>query len=93
MSKLTNYLVDKLGSDKLLHFAFGGYITTCINNILTPINLGWWMLLIYLIGPILVLVLSEIKEHKLDQEVDHRDTLFAMLGSLGIYLTYIISLL
>lgn len=77
--KLTNWIVNTFGSDKILHFFGGGWII----SMLSPF--GRYGILV---GIIIVLILSLIKEGFLDDMFDWKDILAAMIGSVvssGIY--------
>lgn len=71
--KIVNRIIDKIGVDKMLHFAFGGWITAkfCESGIL----------LLAVIGILLVGIASIIKE-RLDEKFDWKDIAAAMLGGL-----------
>jgi hypothetical protein len=71
--KIVNRIIDKIGVDKMLHFAFGGWITAkfCESGIL----------LLAVIGILLVGIASIIKE-RLDGKFDWKDIAAAMLGGL-----------
>ena len=70
--KVTDWIVNKFGSDKVLHFFGGGWIT----SMLTPI--GWWGVLI---GVVITAILSVVKEKWLDSFFDWKDICAAMCGS------------
>lgn len=70
--KLTNYLCDTFGTDKLLHFAFGALVPA----ILLPFGT-----LAVAIGATLVSVLAAIKEIYLDQSGDSKDFLASIAGA------------
>ena len=71
--KIVNNILDKIGVDKMLHFAFGGWITAkfCESGIL----------LLAVIGILLVGIVSILKE-RLDEKFDWKDIAAAMLGGL-----------
>jgi Flp pilus assembly pilin Flp len=71
--KFVDKIFGKVGVDKMLHFAFGGWITAkfCESGIL----------LLAVIGILLVGIASIIKE-RLDGKFDWKDIAAAMLGGL-----------
>ena len=71
--KIVNNILDKIGVDKMLHFAFGGWITAkfCESGII----------LAAVIGILFVGIVSIIKE-RLDGKFDWKDIAAAMLGGL-----------
>lgn len=71
--KIVNRIIDKIGVDKMLHFAFGGWITAkfCESGIL----------LLAVIGILFCGIISIIKE-RLDEKSDWKDIAAAMLGGL-----------
>lgn len=71
--KIVNNILGKIGVDKMLHFAFGGWITAkfCESGII----------LAAVIGILLVGIASIIKE-RLDEKFDWKDIAAAMLGGL-----------
>lgn len=71
--KIVNNILDKIGVDKMLHFAFGGWITAkfCESGIL----------LLAVIGILFCGIVSIIKE-RLDEKSDWKDIAAAMLGGL-----------
>lgn len=70
--KLTDLIVNKFGSDKVMHF-FGGALITAL---LSPF--GWFGILI---GFIITLILSFIKEQYLDVTFEWGDIIAAICGS------------
>jgi hypothetical protein len=71
--KIVNRIIDKIGVDKMLHFAFGGWITAkfCESGII----------LAAVIGILFVCFVSIVKE-RLDGKFDWKDIAAAMLGGL-----------
>jgi hypothetical protein len=71
--KIVNRIIDKIGVDKMLHFAFGGWITAkfCESGIL----------LLAVIGILFCGIVSITKE-RLDEKFDWKDIAAAMLGGL-----------
>lgn len=78
--KLTNWLISKIGSDKLLHFLGGAWITSI------PSVFGWFGILI---GVILTILLSIVKE-LIDTTFDWKDICAAMIGSTTSTIIYLI---
>ena len=71
--KIVNKIIDRFGVDKVLHFAFGGWIGAKFNE--TGIVLA------AVIGILFVGIVSIIKE-RLDSKFDWKDIVAAMLGGL-----------
>lgn len=69
--KLTDLIVNRIGTDKLLHFLVAGYGVSLVSPI------GWIAMLIM---TALLLILSFIKEIKLDVFADYYDILAAVCG-------------
>lgn len=78
--KLSNWIVEKFGTDKVLHFLGGGWIT----SIFSPF--GWIGIII---GVVVTLVLSFIKEQFLDSFFDWKDICAASVGSVISVLIYL----
>ena len=79
--KLTNWFVEKFGTDKMLHFMGGALMVA----VLSPF--GWWGVAI---GFILMLVLSFVKEQWFDSIFDKKDIIAATLGSIVAIILYAI---
>ncbi len=69
--KFIDDLANNFGIDKILHFIGGGWIV----SLFTPF--GWLGLII---GFILMLILSFVKELYLDDSFDKRDIIFGCFG-------------
>lgn len=67
-------------NDKIMHFLGGAWIV----SVFSPI--GWWGILI---GTIIMLVLSFVKEKYLDDVFDWKDILAAGIGSVVSILLYL----
>ena len=78
--KLANMLLEKFGIDKFLHFLGGAWIV----SMLSPI--GWTGIII---GLIIMLVLSVVKEAFLDEFFDFKDIIAAVCGSAVSVLIYL----
>lgn len=77
--KLTDWMVNTFGNDKILHFFGGGWITSMFSPF------GWTGILIAFA---IVIILSFIKESFLDDIFDGKDILAAIIGgtvSIGIF--------
>lgn len=84
--KLIDNIIEKIGSDKVLHFLGGGWIT----SIFSPF--GWIGIII---GIAVTIILSFIKEQFLDSFFDWKDIYAACIGggiSVVIYLFFTIFL-
>ena len=79
--KLTNWFVEKFGTDKMLHFLGGALM------IAVPSPLGWWGVIV---GFIMMLGLSFIKERCFDSTFDKRDIIAATLGGIVSIILYVI---
>ena len=82
--KLVDNIISRFGTDKVLHFLGGGWIT----SLFSP--LGWFGILI---GFAIMLVLSFIKEEFLDNSFDWKDICAASIGggiSVVIYLMVVL---
>jgi hypothetical protein len=80
--KLTNSLVEKFGTDKLLHFLVTSWLVSEAKYFGTiP------MILIF----ILVIVLGFIKEFILDEKFDLHDIIASFLGGLISVILYILT--
>lgn len=71
--KLTNNIVEKYGSDKIMHCAIFGWIVALFGIINFYAGLGAFAVMF---------VLSVYKEKKLDDFFDKNDLLFGTLGGL-----------
>lgn len=79
--RIIDKIVSKFGTDKVLHFLGGGWIV----SLFSPI--GYYGLLI---GFILMLVVSIIKEKWLDDFFEWKDILAASIGGCISVLFYVI---
>lgn len=79
MKKLNN-LLNKVGTDKALHFAFAGWAVSA----LSPFGIGAMGITF-----IVVYLLSIAKEKYLDEYADYNDVLAGFLGGLTSILLYI----
>ena len=77
--RFTDWIVEKIGSDKIMHFLGGAWIT----SLFSPI--GWFGIII---GVVLILTLSFIKEQYLDSEFDFNDIIAAAIGCMTSTLLY-----
>lgn len=74
-------IINKVGMDKVLHFAFGGWIISLISI------LGLKTMIIALI---ILLIISIIKEYCLDNYPDLYDVLAGILGASISFIIYFI---
>lgn len=82
--KLADNIINRIGSDKLLHFAIGGWFT-CLCSLFGIIPM--------IIGVILITVLSFIKEKLLDNDFDMKDIYATLIGSAISIAIYLLSFL
>lgn len=76
-----NGLVNRVGSDKLLHFLTGAWLTSLISP------LGIWGMLVMLL---FVAGISFIKEYYVDDKVEYKDIIAGVLGSVTSLLFWLI---
>ena len=80
---LTDF-INKVGVDKILHFTFGAIISFVITNIIIiqegiiNVNVIWASI----IGVIVALIIELFKEFIVDNNVDKKDILATVLGSI-----------
>jgi hypothetical protein len=79
--KIIDNIVNKFGYDKVMHFLLGGWIT----SICSPF--GWVGIII---GILIVLILSIVKEKFFDTVFDWKDIFAAMIGCVISVLIYLI---
>lgn len=82
--KILNNLIDKIGSDKLLHYLVGALILALAQ----PYGIVAMSVVF-----VLFLALSILKEFKLDSTPDLMDIVYYIYGSLTSIVSYIISLI
>lgn len=80
--KLTNLIIERFGSDKIIHFLGGALIVALFGYF------GWYAILI---GIILTLLISFIKEIWLDDNFDYGDIIATIIGSIISFVIYFIS--
>lgn len=81
-------LVKKLGNDKVLHFLCGSWICALVTivTILQEDNLNSLEKVgSVLIGTVVVIILSVIKELIMDEEADWMDVLASFLGCIPVF--------
>lgn len=81
-------LVKKLGNDKVLHFLCGSWICALVTivTILQEDNLNLLEKVgSVLIGTVIVIILSVIKELIMDEEADWMDVLASFLGCIPVF--------
>lgn len=87
--EIIDKFLTKVGTDKVLHFAFGGFICAFITFIVSfqESNLEPWQMISFpIVGHIFVLFVSIIKEMA-DTKFDWKDIIAALLGSLVIHVS------
>ena len=77
----TDWIVNKLGNDKVMHFLGGAWIT----SLFSPI--GWFGILI---GVIITMILIFIKEQYLDTEFELKDIIAAGIGCIVSTILYLL---
>lgn len=82
--KFTDNIITKIGSDKLLHFAIGGWFT-CLCSLFGIIPM--------IVGVVLITVLSFIKEKIFDKDFDMKDIYATLIGSAISIVIYLLSFL
>lgn len=92
-----NKMIEKIGTDKILHFCLGGFITALITLVAMlqeygHISLGT-ICAIPTIGTIVVFMISVFKEAMIDDKFDWKDILAAMLGCVLVYIATILGVL
>lgn len=88
-------LINKIGTDKLLHFSFGAVISFIITNVimLQEGTIGIDNIWIAVIGIIVAMVLGCIKEFIIDSESDKKDILATFIGSTIPFMTNAVGIL
>lgn len=91
-----NYLVNKFGSDKIMHFSLGGLICALMTiAVVLQENSGLdWMVATYpMIGTVSVFIFSFLKEILIDEEFSWKDIIAALLGCITVFVATVIGLL
>ena len=90
-----NELIQKIGTDKLLHFSIGGLITALftIIIILQQSIISTNMIIAPLLGLILVAILSWMKEKVMDEEFSWKDILASVLGTVPVFIATVLGIL
>ena len=90
-------LINKIGIDKVTHFAMGGLICALFTFIFLLQDFNtleiWQVLLLPLIGTVVTFVLSIIKEFIIDEVVDWKDIIAGILGGVPVYIAIGIGIL
>ena len=90
-------LINKIGIDKVTHFAMGSLICALFTFIFLLQDFNtlevWQVLLLPLIGTVVTFVLSIIKEFIIDEVVDWKDIIAGMLGCVPVYIAIGIGIL
>ena len=79
--KLTDWIVNTIGTDKILHFLVFAWIM----SIVSPLNI-WWSIAVF----VLMTVLSVVKEIIFDKTFDKKDIFAGVLGGLISFIIGII---
>ena len=76
-------LIEKIGTDKLLHFAFGAVIAFVFTNVLMlqEGSTGVACIVWGIAGLLATMVLEGIKEFCIDSEPDKKDILATLIGA------------
>ena len=82
--KLIDNIINKFGSDKILHFLVGGYLT-CLFALF-----GW---VSFIVGFLITMFLEFVKEKWFDTVFDKKDFIATLLGSLFTVIIYVISVI
>lgn len=86
--KALDNLINKVGNDKVLHFLGGAWICALVTivTILQEDNLNLLEKVgSVLIGTVIVIILSVIKELIMDEEADWMDVLASFLGCIPVF--------
>lgn len=81
---MLNDFINKIGTDKLLHFAFGALITYTLSNVfMLQDGLSYAAVIGYTIAAIIITMLLELfKEKFLDAAIDKKDIIATLIGAL-----------
>lgn len=82
--KLIDNIINKFGSDKILHFLVGGYLTYLFALF------GW---VSFIVGFLITMFLEFVKEKWFDTVFDKKDFIATLIGSLFTVIIYIISVI
>ena len=84
----------RIGMDKIAHFGIGGIIGATIAIVITLArgDYGWVAGAYPFISHAIVFILSFIKEKFMDDEYNWLDILASVLGSIAVYMAFIIGL-
>lgn len=82
--ELVDNIIKKYGSDKVIHFVCGGWITSVFSLF------GLWSTII---GVLFTFIISFVKEKYLDDFFDKKDIIAAMVGSGISVLIYVLFVL
>lgn len=86
--KILDVFLEKVGTDKALHFLGGGFICSLITFVvILQEPLVWWEKISAVsIGTVFVLIISILKELLFDDKPDWIDLCAAMLGAFFVYI-------
>lgn len=93
--KIVDNLLEKLGTDKILHFLGGGFLCSLLTifSLLLMNTINWDTTIKSIsIGTTFVFVISIIKEIA-DDKFDWKDIIAAILGCIIVYIIAIIGLI
>lgn len=96
MKTFTEKLAEKFGGlDKIAHFGVGGLMCALVTLfILCAFNLPSWMVIgSPVVGDVIVLVLSLIKEYKIDPEVNLKDVYAGLCGCVCVHIAVLLGAL
>lgn len=85
--KLTDNLLKRFGTDKILHHVTGSSVCALISlvAIIQDGIIGWDILTYPVIGDVAVFLVSTVKEY-IDARFDWKDILAAMLGCIWVFM-------
>lgn len=92
-----NKLINKIGLDKIAHFALGGLMCALISLVVILQDIyflkPWQVILMPTIGTIVTLFVSLLKEYFIDSKVDWKDIYAALIGCSTVYIAVAIGVL
>lgn len=87
-----NKFIEKIGMDKVAHFGVGGLICALFTFVfilqdlyILPLIPKWRIILFPLIGTIVTLFVSVLKEFFFDLKFDWKDIIAAIIGCITIF--------
>ena len=97
--KLTDWVVEKFGQDKIMHFLGGGLICSMVTFVFLIQEIGntftepWRILLFPIPGILFTGFLGWAKEQIFDKEFDIKDLWATLLGCVPVWLSIAIGIL